>query len=226
MNYAIILAGGTGTRAGGPLPKQFQEIRGRRMLWWSVDAFRRFDPDCRIILVVHPDFIGCLKDFLVGEADGFEMGIDIVPGGSSRIESVRNGLDFIDGCLEKESLAGEDIQVFIHDAARPFVTTDLIERGSKAVKSEFGAVPAIPVTDSIRMITPTGSRAVDRSDFVAVQTPQVFMFHDIKSAYDSVKEESGLTDDASVAERAGLNIVLFDGDPANKKITNPSDFGN
>lgn len=215
MNYALILAGGTGSRAGGPLPKQFQEVGGKRMLWWSIEAFKAFDPDCRIVLAVHPDFIDSW-DELFGEEER-AAGIELIKvrGGNSRIESVRNAL---------RAVTRPDAKVFIHDAARPFVSTDLIRRGLDAVAKGIGAVPAVPVTDSMRRLTPGGSEGVVRSDYVAVQTPQVFICSDIKKAYEALEDEAGLTDDASVAERHGIRIVLFEGDPANRKVTNPSDF--
>lgn len=233
MNYALILAGGTGSRAGGPLPKQFQYVRGCRMLWWSVKAFKAFDPDCRIIMAVHPDFLRQWDNLFREEEK--EMNIEIIKteGGASRLESVWNALREIDSkCLER----GE-IKVFIHDAARPYISPLVIERGEKTVKPGVGAVPCVPLTDSIRRLTPGGSVAADRADFVAVQTPQVFYYEDIKAAYENLRKKDGtfngteesltfrqLTDDASVAERYGLRIALYEGDPSNRKITNSSDF--
>lgn len=222
MNNAIILAGGTGTRAGGPLPKQFQDYRGRRMLWWSVEAFRAFDPDCRIVLVVHPDYLERWDELFGSEEKALNLRIEKTAGGRSRIESVRNGLHYLKENSEGASEAGQ--VVFIHDAARPEVSPELISRGCDAVRSGLGAVPAVPVTDSLRKLESGGSKAVDRSKFVAVQTPQVFILEDISQAYDSLVDESGLTDDASVAEKSGVRITLFEGDPANLKVTNPRDF--
>lgn len=215
MNYAIILAGGTGSRAGGPLPKQFQKIGERSMLWRSVEAFFAFDPMCKIILVVHPAFLK-KWDTLFGEEERSSgiSGIIKVEGGASRIESVRNALRFV----------REEGKVFIHDAARPFVTAELIKRGNATVGKGIGAVPVIPLTDSLRHITPEGSEAVPRSEYVAVQTPQIFYSEDILNAYNSLTNSEGLTDDASVAERNGVKIELYKGDPANIKITTKIDL--
>lgn len=223
-NYALILAGGTGSRAGGPLPKQFQTIRGLRMLWWSVEAFRAFDPDCRIVVAVHPAFLGRWEELLGEEERALGIRLVKTAGGASRTESVANGLRAI---WEMERDKEGDATVFIHDAARPFVTPEIIRRGAETAGEGTGAVPAIPLSDSIRMLAADGSRAADRSAFVAVQTPQVFRLKDIKEAYDALPDENdpSLTDDASVAERHGLRIALYEGDPANRKITNPSDFG-
>ena len=115
--------------------------------------------------------------------------------------------------------------VFIHDAARPLVTPELIARGASTLVPGNGAVPVVPVTDSLRHIGPCNSVSVSRSEYVAVQTPQVFFLSDILDAYESVEmSDPTLTDDASVAERFGLGIILFDGDPENIKITHPKDF--
>lgn len=222
MNYAVILAGGAGTRAGGPLPKQFQMVGTRRMLWWSVDAFRAFDPSCRIVLVIHPDFLSRWDDLFAEEERERGLAFLKVAGGKSRIASVRNALESIHA-LEKGN-DRKDIKVFIHDAARPFVTPALIGRGAATVSPGRGAVPVVPLSDSIRKITPEGSVSVDRGDYASVQTPQIFHLNDIYWAYAMVEDESGLTDDASVAERSGVPIDTFEGDAANFKITNPSDF--
>lgn len=220
MNYAIILAGGSGVRAGGSLPKQFQYIGNCRMIWWSVNAFLRFDPECHIILVVHPAFLATWKEQF-GEEER-KLGVELykIAGGESRFESVKQGLLHI---LAIEDAPGDAV-VFIHDGARPLVTSQLIERGYKKISRGKGAIPVVPLTDSIRIKNGKGSRAVNRSDFMAVQTPQIFYFDDIFHAYNQVDNTDSLTDDASVAESYGLNIISFPGDPSNLKVTNPEDF--
>lgn len=223
MNIALILAGGTGTRAGGSLPKQFQIVGGTRMIWWSVKAFKSFDRDCVIILVVHPQFLQNWDQELGREE--YELGYSIhkTAGGGSRIESVRNGLGYIDSLLKNEEKA--NAKIFIHDSARPFVTPELIALGAESVSPGYGAIPGVPLADSIRRVLPDDtSVAVDRNEYRAVQTPQIFLFPDIFNAYNEVDNEAALTDDASVAEKNGIIIRLFEGDPANIKITNPSDF--
>lgn len=224
VNYVIILAGGTGSRAGGPLPKQFQEIGGKRIIWWSVEAFKRFDPQCKIVMAVHPDYLDKWEDIFGKEVAALGCEIIKTKGGKNRIESVKNALKAIEDKEGFDGLNSSHRIVYIHDAARPFVSVDLIARGSKVVKKGIGAVPVVPVTDSIRRLSYGGSESVDRNNYVAVQTPQIFYYDDIRKAYDSLEEEQGLTDDASVGEKFGLAIDLYEGDPANRKITNPSDF--
>lgn len=222
MNFALILAGGTGSRAGSALPKQFVAAGGRRLFWRSVEAFRTFDSECRIVLIVHPDYLE-RWDELFG-AEERELGFEIAKtgGGVSRIESVKNGLEFIRGLLTEEQRS--EARVFIHDSARPGVSAELIRRGSHAVGRGRGAVPVIPLADSIRRLDGAGSKAVARKDYVAVQTPQVFMFEDIYKAYSRVSADSDFTDDASVAENSGIPITLYEGAPENFKVTTPEDF--
>lgn len=212
----VIVAGGSGTRAGGDVPKQFQTLFGRPVLWWSMKAFRDESPDCRIIVVMHPGFFD-LWDILCDEIPAEDrIGHETVCGGRSRCESVKNGLMAIDS--DYTGL------VAVHDAARPLVDSALISRGWEAAERHGAAVPAVAVADSLRRLTPQGSESVRRSDFVAVQTPQVFGFPLLWQAY-SRDDFSGFTDDASVVEAAGAKITLFDGSPDNFKITNPSDLG-
>ena len=219
MNIALILAGGAGTRAGGSLPKQFQYIRGKRMIWWSVDVFRRFDPDCVVVLVVYPDHIQILESDIENEKRGERDALYITPGGSSRIESVRKGLAFLSGLgVEKNA------KVFIHDGARPLLQVGMIDAGSHTVAKGVGAVPVVALTDSIREKRGEGTVAVPRENYMTVQTPQIFLYEDIKAAYENVIEDSSLTDDASVAERYGMEIATYQGDPMNIKVTYPVDF--
>lgn len=215
MNYAIILAGGSGSRAGGPLPKQFQKVGGKRLIWWCVEAFIAFDPECKIILVLPKVYLDSWENEFGDEERQMCKEILKVEGGNSRFHSVKNALSLVE---ETKGI------VFIHDGARPLVTPELIKRGLDTVECGKGAVPAVPVVNSLRKLTTTGSVAVDRSQFVAVQTPQIFMAEDIKAAYLSAEDDIKFTDDASVAENFGLKISLFEGDSKNIKITHPEDF--
>lgn len=194
------------------------------MLWWSVEAFKNFDEDCRVVLAVHPDYLANWDALFGEEEKALKYDLVKVAGGSSRIESVRNGLRKIKDISDKDASSKEEIKVFIHDAARPLVTPELIGRGEEKIEKGVGAVPVIPVTDSLRQVGPDGTWPVDRQNYVAVQTPQIFLLDDILAAYEAVSEEKGLTDDASVAEKFGLRVEVFEGDPENIKVTNPSDF--
>ena len=213
--YAIIVAGGEGTRLGGGLPKQFRELAGRPVLWWSLKAFHEEDPDVKLRVVLHPGFFDEWDILVNSLPENERIPHEVVCGGRSRTESVRNGLNSVP--------ASDDVLVAIHDAARPLVSVEMISAGWEAALATGGAVPAVPVTDSLRRLTAGGSEAVDRSGYVAVQTPQVFRAGMLKRAYD---ELSGAvySDDATAFEAAGGKVALFQGSPDNVKITNPGDI--
>lgn len=213
--YAIIVAGGEGTRLGGGLPKQFRNLKGRPVLWWSLKAFHDEDPSTEIRVVVHPGFFDDWSLLFEELPEDERIPHIVVCGGRSRTESVKNGLEGVPP--ERESL------VAVHDAARPLVTADLIRLGWETAAEKGGAVPAVPVTDSLRLLTDDGSRSVDRSDYVAVQTPQVFNAEMLKNAY-TINPDAVYSDDASAFEAAGHNVALFKGSPSNIKITNPGDI--
>lgn len=214
---AIILAGGEGKRAGGKMPKQFHELCGRPMIWWSMKAFHDSDPATQLVLVLHPGFFDDWDIIWnnLPEADRFDY--RLCCGGRNRCESVANGL------MAEAAVAGDLIAV--HDAARPLVSSNLISRCWQTAARMQTAVPVVPVTDSLRKLGADGnSQAVDRSQYVAVQTPQVFDAALLKEAYSKRKADSVYTDDASVVEAFGHNITLCEGEPINIKVTNPADF--
>lgn len=215
--YAIILAGGSGMRAGGDVPKQFQMLDGIPMLWWSVRAFYNEDSDTDIRLVMNPGFFD-LWNIIYRDlpAEDKEIPVTLVCGGRSRLESVKNGIMGIQA--EKDAL------VAVHDSARPLVGCELISEGWRVASEKYAAVPAVPVTDSLRRIGADGfSEAVARKDYVAVQTPQVFRCDILKSAYEKPLDDD-MTDDASVVEASGVNVSLFEGSTRNMKVTNPLDM--
>lgn len=216
--YAVILAGGSGVRAGGDVPKQFRLLRGLPVVWWSVKRFFSVDPSTEIRIVMHPGFFD-LWDALYSSLpeEDKRIKIELICGGRNRLESVKNGIAGIDMGNGSETL------IAVHDAARPLVDTDMISRGWETAERFGTAIPVAAMTDSIRKIMPTGSVALDRSQYVRVQTPQVFHGDILKRAYSRTLLPE-MTDDASVVEAAGEKIVLYDGSENNIKITNPIDF--
>ncbi len=214
--YVVIVAGGEGLRAGGGIPKQFRMLGGEPVLWKSVKSFYKEDNKVKIIIVLHPSYVNLWKELYAGLPDE-EKGIkpEIALGGISRAESVRNGLELIP--------ENEQSYVAVHDAARPLVSEEMISRGWQAAIEAGAAVPYYEMTDSIRELTPEGSKSVDRSHFVRVQTPQVFQTRLLKNAY-SKGITPQMTDDASVYEAAGGKVSLYKGEASNIKITNPSDI--
>lgn len=216
--YAVIVAGGSGSRAGGEVPKQFQLLKGIPVVWWSIKAFHDEDPTVNIRVVLHPGFFD-LWDILYSELPDSLRNIDVelICGGRSRLESVANGIMGID--LPEKG----EVLIAVHDAARPIVSRELISRGWETARNNNAAIPVVPMTDSLRMITPEGSLALDRSKYVRVQTPQVFKADILKNAY-SGNLLPEMTDDASVVEGYGIPVTLYSGDECNIKITNPLDF--
>lgn len=214
--YAIIVAGGSGTRMGGDVPKQFQNINGRPMLWWTLRAFHREDPATGLIVVLNPLCFDLWKELQMQIPAEERIYHLLASGGTTRTESVINGLALV---ADKECAL-----VAVHDAARPAVSAGVIGRGWETAEQYGAAVPVVPVVDSLRKLdTDDGSHAVDRSQYVAVQTPQVF---DVKLLKDSYASAPGAvhSDDATAVEFAGHKVALFPGDPANIKVTNPGDF--
>lgn len=210
--YALIVAGGKGTRMKSELPKQFMELCGRPVLMHTIDAFFHYSPEIRIVLVLPEDDISRWNTLV--EKYGFTREIEIVPGGDTRFHSVKNGLQRI----EPPGL------VAIHDGVRPLVTPDLIRTSFKLADIHKAVVAAVPLKESIRKVETDRTTSVERSQYRLIQTPQTFDITMIRSAYKWEEDGNMLTDDASVAEKAGYTITLFEGSYSNIKITTPEDM--
>jgi 2-C-methyl-D-erythritol 4-phosphate cytidylyltransferase len=209
--FALIVAGGKGTRIKSKLPKQFIELKGLPILMHTINAFYRYSETITIILVLPED------DFETWEAlcrkHHFNKPLILQKGGESRFQSVRNGLTRIT----------EEGLVAIHDGVRPLVSADIIGASFRLAAVHESAVAAVRLKESIRMTDQDNTKAMDRSRFRLIQTPQTFKVSLIQQAYE-IKEDPSLTDDASVAERAGHVISLFEGSYENIKITTPEDL--
>lgn len=209
--YAIIVAGGKGTRIKSVLPKQFLELHGKPILLHTVEAFFNYSAKITVIIVLPHDDIQTWNSIV--HKFNFTLPVIVQSGGDTRFQSVKKGLEKIDG----------DGLVAIHDGVRPLVTTDIIAASFRLAAIHKSAVAAVPLKESIRMTDQEQTKALDRSKFRLIQTPQTFQVSLIKGAY-AIKEEDSLTDDASVAERAGNSIFLFDGNYRNIKITTEEDL--
>jgi 2-C-methyl-D-erythritol 4-phosphate cytidylyltransferase len=202
--YAIIVAGGQGLRLGAETPKQFLPVKGRPLLFYTLEKFQGIADE--IILVLPGSHMDFWKELC--RSANFESGAKLVEGGESRSQSVMNGL---------LSLNGDGV-VAIHDAVRPFVSQSLIEKLFNEAILEGNAVPVVAIKESMRFRDDQGNHAVNRTDFVAVQTPQCFDIKLIRNAYLNSGTGS-FTDDASVFEHSGGVIHLIEGETANIKIT-------
>ncbi len=212
MNHVIIVAGGSGQRMASAVPKQFLPLGGRPILMRTIERFAEFDPAMDIIVVL-PQSQTDYWQRLCHE-HRFGIGHRTTAGGATRYESVRNGLALVDG----EGLVG------IHDGVRPLVSLPTLERCYAMAATHGNAIPACDSVDSVRMLKPDGSNtAADRTCVKLVQTPQVFDVKLIKQAY-QLGYRPTFTDDASVAEAAGIGINLTEGNRENIKITTPVDL--
>ena len=213
--YAVIVAGGSGTRMKSHLPKQFLELDGEPILMHTLKAFYAFDDQMKIILCLPALEIQLWEDLC--QKHEFSIPHQIVQGGETRYHSVRNGLEAIEGSEDYSFVA-------IHDGVRPLISNWLLEESFEQAGKYGCAIPAVPIKDSLRQVDPHGkNHMVDRSIFRAVQTPQTFSILEIKSAFEMGYDKS-FTDDASVFEAYGKEIHLFEGDYHNIKITTPEDL--
>lgn len=220
--YIIVVAAGSGSRFGGDVPKQFVMLGGRPVLARTIGAFAEALPDAEIVPVLSPGMFGFWQKLC--ESCGV-VSPRPVSGGSTRWESVKNALTVISE-RHWASFPGEEAVVLVHDGARPLVSADVIRAAARAAMEADGAIPAVEVTDSLRTaaMSDVPSKAVDRSQLRAVQTPQAFRLSVLEKAY-QLPYTPRFTDDASVVEAAGFTgIVLTPGSPENLKITNPSDI--
>lgn len=209
--FALIVAGGKGTRIKSALPKQFLELNGLPVLMHTIQAFLRYASDISIILVLPKDDFTTWEKLI--QKHSFNIPITLCEGGETRFQSVKNGL---------RQLPDEGM-VAIHDGVRPLVSEDIIAASFRLAKVHKAAVAAVRLKESIRVVDQDNTKAVDRSRYRLIQTPQTFQISSIKNAYEG-KEDESLTDDASVAEKAGLSISLFEGSYENIKITTTEDL--
>lgn len=212
---ALIVAAGRGSRAGGEKPKQYQMLGGKALLRHSIDAFLMHGAIARVLAVIHP---GDMDEYRAA-TKGLEEEPRLLPpclGGAARQDSVRLGLETLTD--DPPSI------VLIHDAARPFLRQDRIDALLDMLKQAPCAILAIPVVDTLKQDRQGQAHgAVERQGLWRAQTPQAFRFHDILAAH---RQSAGLalTDDAAVAEHAGLGVRLVPGAEENFKVTEPADF--
>lgn len=216
---AIIVAAGRGARAGAGGPKQYRDLAGRAVLARTAEAFLGHDAVDAVRVIIHRDDRD-LYDAAMGDLLSHSKLMEPVTGGAERQDSVRLGLESIEG----EAPA----HVLIHDAARPFIDTPAISRVLDALETHDGAIAALPVFDTIKKSDSTDHPCIDttipREALWRAQTPQGFRFEKILAAHRAAKGQV-LTDDAAVAEAAGLRVALVAGSPDNMKITQAEDFG-
>ncbi|MBU3971045.1 MAG: 2-C-methyl-D-erythritol 4-phosphate cytidylyltransferase, partial [Alphaproteobacteria bacterium] len=206
---AIVVAAGSGSRAGGA--KQWRILGGKPVLRWSVEALLKADAEDVVVVVAAG------SEVEAGAALTGLAGWRLAAGGATRADSVRSGLAALGG--------PDDRPVLIHDAARPLLGGAVIRRTIEALAEADGALPALPVADSLRRATDGAiSGAVERDSLWRAQTPQAFRYRTIVDAYAAWPADEAAADEAAVVERAGGRVRIVAGDPRLMKLTFPEDF--
>lgn len=221
--YLLLMAGGSGTRMGASVPKQFLDLDGKAILHFTMDRLCAAIPGLKVVTVLADSHVATWRRYCAGH--NVTVPQTIVRGGISRFHSVRNGLEKVpDGAV-----------VAVHDGVRPLVRGEVLRRIFSAAETSPAVIPVIPSVDTLRVVRrrqlPDGQVVFesvpgvspDRNMLFRVQTPQVFHSELIKAAY-SRPYETSFTDDATVAESAGIPLSFVEGDPLNIKITTPDDL--
>ncbi|RPG54347.1 MAG: 2-C-methyl-D-erythritol 4-phosphate cytidylyltransferase [Flavobacteriales bacterium TMED84] len=203
----LILGAGSGTRMNNKLPKQYILIKDKPIIFHTIEKFGHFD---EIVVVINKNHISLFEKHL--NDNRHKNKIKLVFGGKTRIESVRNGLKYVD----------ENSNVAIHDAVRPLISKAMIDKLISSVKNNC-IVPGAKLKDSARVFENGKAVYINREKIIKIQTPQCFYAKDIKEAYSNL-EDFSLTDDASVFEMNGGKIEVIEGEEFNIKVTTPFDL--
>ena len=214
----VVVAGGSGSRMGAAMPKQFLDIAGRPVLVRTLERMHAALPDSQIVVVLPEAHVELWQECYEKAACKVEHTIAL--GGATRFDSVASGI---------AALNNDCTLIAVHDGVRPLLSVEMIRRGVECAAESGAAVPVIAVVDSIREVDEQcTSHAVDRSRLRAVQTPQVFRADLLKEAYEAIgarlEDRSKATDDASVVEMYGHAVALYEGEPQNLKLTTPTDL--
>ena len=212
-HYAIVVAGGTGTRMGATIPKQFLSLNGLPVLMHTLLAFYNSASKPQLILALHANFHDYWNQLC--NTHNFNIPHVLVKGGETRFHSVKAAF---------ETISDTNSIIAVHDAVRPLTLSPLIDSCYRQAAEKGNAVVAVKSRDSVRQIKDDTSFSLKREDVYLVQTPQTFQYGQLKSAYLQSYNDT-FTDDASVVESAGFDIHLIEGDHQNIKITFPEDIG-
>ncbi len=209
--YSIIItAGGIGKRMGSDIPKQFIEIAGKPILMHTLELFFKYDMNAQLILTLPTEWKEYWQDIL--QKHTCFIPHIIVDGGDERYHSIKNALKICTGDF-----------IVVHDGVRPLVSTETLSRCFTAVEKHDQVIPVIQLNESLRQVFDDGSKAVKRTEYCIVQTPQCFKRNVLETAYNMPFHE-GITDDASLVEQAGFVIHLVEGNSENIKITSKMDL--
>lgn len=215
MNSALILAGGRGKRMESDISKQFIDIKGKPVLYYTIKRFMNNNNIDEIVVVLPKDEIDyCMKNVI----DKYNLKVDhIVEGGKERQDSVYNGLKILNNTGV----------VLIHDGARPFVSDEVIQKGIEFAIEYGAAAPGVMPKDTVKVIDESSfsKETLERDKLVCIQTPQVFKLNIIKECHERVnKDKIAVTDDTMVVELYNNKVYIYEGDYKNIKITTPEDI--
>ena len=209
--FALIVAGGMGSRMGSETPKQFLNLGGKPILMKTLQVFHSYSPELNIVLVLHTELTGQWNELC--HRHGFDVPFRLAPGGRERYDSVKNGLQLVD----------DDCLVAVHDGVRPLVSERIISESFTLAATFGAAIPVMPLNETIREIKEGQGHVIDRSFLFSVQTPQTFRAGLLKKAYlQEYRRE--FTDDATLVEAMGEKVHDFPGESRNIKITRQEDL--
>jgi 2-C-methyl-D-erythritol 4-phosphate cytidylyltransferase len=206
----IITAGGVGKRMKSKLPKQFINLNGRPILMHTIERVYKIDPKLEIILTLPEKHLKTWKQLCIDHK--FKVAHHTVNGGDERFHSVKNALNFSTGSI-----------IGIHDGVRPVISRKMVNNLFDEAEKKGAVIPVVEINESLRKITAKNYKAVDRSKYRIVQTPQVFKADILKKAYQNPYQKE-ITDDATLVEKSGQKIYMVEGDINNIKITYPRDM--
>ncbi|MCX7861904.1 MAG: 2-C-methyl-D-erythritol 4-phosphate cytidylyltransferase [Bacteroidales bacterium] len=206
----IIAAGGHGIRMGLEKPKQFLIIHNKPLLVHTLEVFKKYDDSIDIVLVLPSQFMDYWNELIMKYPQNANC--KIVVGGETRYHSVKNGLSML---TDQELIA-------VHDSVRPLIDGRFIEYLFNTARDKGSAIPVFPAIDTIREITDSGSRVLNRSNIFTVQTPQVFKREWLEQAYQQPYNNQ-ITDDSMLVEMAGFKLTFVNGLKYNIKLTTPED---
>jgi 2-C-methyl-D-erythritol 4-phosphate cytidylyltransferase len=209
--YAVIVAGGAGTRMASAVPKQFLLLHNQPVLWHTLQAFLQAFTDIELIVVLPEEHLQRGKEIVASLQP--EQPVTVTPGGATRFHSVKNGLQYVTG----------PAVVFVHDGVRCLVSPRLIQQCYTQALEKGSAVPAVAATDSIRIISDGIHMVADRNLVRIIQTPQTFRSELLLPAFEQPYSEA-FTDEATVVEAYGRPVYLIEGEYNNIKITRPADL--
>jgi 2-C-methyl-D-erythritol 4-phosphate cytidylyltransferase len=207
----IVVAGGSGSRMGSLLPKQFMPLSGRPLLMWTIERFISYDPGIEIIVVLPAGQIDEWKQLC--ERFKYEIPHLLAAGGENRYQSARNGFEMV----TRSALTA------VHDGVRPLVSVGTIRKCFEIAEQSGNAIPCVSLIESLREINSEGSKILSRDNIRIIQTPQVFSYEQLEQGY-AQNFDPCFTDDATVVEKLGFHINLVEGNRENIKITTPSDL--